>query len=140
MSFPSGRREPLRQSLQQPLVLTQHEVPGALRARQDQNDYGQPLQVALAPLHPHQSWQEQEPHTARVFPKSTCFACSPEEGLLISNPLLSLRGPGLATVLCPEARLGLPWFPGPQAAFSGLPVSKLIFPWPLAWVLPGNLA
>ena len=101
---------------------------GALRARQDQNGYGQPLQVALAPLHPHQSWQEQEPHTARVFPKSTCFACSPEEGILISNPLLSLRDPGLATILCPEARLGLPWFPGPQAAFSGLPRLQTYIP------------
>lgn len=85
MSFPSGTRELLRHSLQQPLALAQHppnmKSQGPLRARQDQNGYGQPLQVDLVLLHPHQSWQEQEPHTARVFPKSTCFACSPEEGI-----------------------------------------------------------
>lgn len=30
------------------------------------------------------------------------------KGFLISNPLLSLRDPGLATIFCPEAMLGLP--------------------------------
>lgn len=30
------------------------------------------------------------------------------KGFFISNPLLSLRDPGLATVLCPEAMLRLP--------------------------------
>lgn len=50
------------------------------------------------------------------------------KGFLISNPLLSLRDPGLATILCSEARLGLPWFLGPQAAFSGLPRLQTYIP------------
>lgn len=106
MSFPSGRREPLRHS---PWPWPNKSSQGALRARQDQNGSGQPLQVALAPLHPHQSWQEQEPHTARVvFPNLLALHAARRKEFLISNPLLSLRDPGLATILCPEARLGLP--------------------------------
>lgn len=96
---------------------------GALRARQDHSDYGQPLQVALAPLHPHQSWQEPEPS-----PSLLALHAALRKGFLISNPLLSLRDPGLATILCSEARLGLPWFLGPQAAFSGLPRLQTYIP------------
>lgn len=108
MSFPSGTREPLRHS---PWPWPNKKSQGALRARQDQNGSGQPLQVALAPLHPHQTWQEQEPHTARVesSPSLLALHAALRKEFLISNPLLSLRDPGLATtILCPEARLGLP--------------------------------
>lgn len=46
--------------------------------------------------------------TLRVFPSLPALHAALRKGFFISNPLLSLRDPGLATILCPEAMLGLP--------------------------------
>lgn len=44
-----------------------------------------------------------------VFSKSTCFACSPEEGILDFQPFALSEGPRPSHhPLCPEAMLGLP--------------------------------
>ncbi|KAK7801925.1 hypothetical protein U0070_005912 [Myodes glareolus] len=103
----------------------QHPAPvksqGPLRASQDQDCYGQLPQAALAGA-----------GTAhcRVFPKSTCFACSPEgprpshcplpEARLEPSGFRDLSQPSLEFSLSPNLHslgpsLGLTWEPGMKA-------------------------
>lgn len=103
----------------------QHPAPvksqGPLRASQDQDCYGQLPQVALAGA---------GAAYCQVFPKSTCFACSPEGPRPSHCPLprskarlsgfRDLSQPSLEFSLSPNLHslgpsLGLTWEPGMKA-------------------------
>lgn len=72
-------------------------------------------------------WQEREPHTAKSSPSLLALHAA-------------LRDPGLATVLCPEARLDCLDSGTSASLLWNFPYLQTYIPLAPAWVLLGNLA
>lgn len=74
-------------------------------------------------------------------PSLLALHAAPRKGFLISNPLAFSEGPRPGHHHLPRSKNRPALIPGPPASLLwAFPISKLIFPWLPAWVLPGYLA